>query len=518
MFKRFLLLCAMLAGLCGSARAGDVLHLRLGEDPETLYNVKSFSLTVANTLGSFLLDRLIYFDADGKPQPWLATSWTVSDDQKAITFKLHDGVKFTDGTPFNADAVKFQFDAVMDKANASPLLPLVGSLQTVEVVDPLAVRFTFAKPYAPFMSNIANAGFGFNSPTAVKKFGDQYGRNVVGTGPYMLKSWQAGIEMQLVRNPDYKQLRADALNKGTAYADGVMLTVISEEAVAQAALETGELSAAGVAADAIDRFVHDPKFTLVLNKIVTNLLFIEFNETRKPFDDPNVRRAIGYAIDRDAAVKAAYNSYADPALGPMAVGIPGYDPAVGKDLGTPYDPAKAKALLLQSGFTAGADGTLNYGGKPASFTLKSYAGFETIDRTLAVIQSNLAAIGIKISLETSDWGTFYPGLLKGDWDMDLNRWTYSDPSILTVLFRSPGHRKMTLANPALDETLDRCDTLMSPDVRFKCVSEAQKALAQNETIAPVLSNWFVVVTQANVKDYHLDYFNYLIPGDVRIVN
>src|SRR5580692_1563177 len=212
MFRRFVLLCATLAALSAPARADEVLHLRLGEDPETLYNVKSFSLTVANTLGSFLLDRLIYFDTDGKPQPWLASSWTVSDDQKQITFKLHDGVKFTDGTPFNADAVKFQFDAVMDKANASPLLPLVGSLQTVEVVDPLTVRFTFAKPYAPFMSNIANAGFGFNSPTAVKKFGDQYGRNVVGTGPYMLKSWLPGVEIQLVRNPDYQQLRGDAIN------------------------------------------------------------------------------------------------------------------------------------------------------------------------------------------------------------------------------------------------------------------------------------------------------------------
>jgi peptide/nickel transport system substrate-binding protein len=509
----------MLCGAVPSARAaGDVLHLRLGEDPETLYNVKSFSLTVANTLGSFLLDRLIYFDADGKPQPWLASGWTVSDDQKQITFKLHDGVKFTDGTPFNADAVKFQFDAVMDKANASPLLPLVGSLQSIEVLDPLTVRFTFGKPYAPFMSNIANAGFGFNSPTAVKKYGDQYGRNVVGTGPYILKSWQAGTEMQLVRNFDYKQLRGDAINKGTAYPDAVVLTVISEEAVAQAALETGELSAAAVAADAIDRFVNDPKFNVVLNKIVTNLLFVEFNETQKPFDDPNVRRAIGYAIDRDAAVKAAFNGYGAPALGPMALGIPGYDPAVGKELGTPYDPAKAKALLLQAGFTAGSDGTLSYGGKPASFSLKSYAGFETIDRTLAVIQSNLAAIGVKVSLETADWGTFYPGLLKGDWDMDLNRWTYSDPSILTVLFRSPGHRHMTLANPAQDEILDRCDTLMNTDVRFKCVSDAQRALAQSATIAPVLSNWFVVITQANVKDYHLDYFNYLIPGDVHFAN
>jgi len=348
----------------------------------------------------------------------------------------------------------------------------------------------------------------------VKKFGDQYGRNVVGTGPYMLKSWLPGTEIQLVRNPDYKQLRDDAINKGHAYCDRVVLTVISEEGVAEAALESGELSAAVVATDVIGRLKDDKRFNVVIDKIVTNLLFLEFNETHKPFDNADVRRAIGHAIDRDAVVQAAFDGYGGSALSPLAVGIPGYDSDAGPKYGTPYDPAKAKALLAQAGFKPGPDGILAFEGKPANYSLKSYAGFETIDRSLAVIQANLAAVGIKVSLETSDWGTFYPSLLKGDWDMDLNRWTSSDPSLLGFLFRSPGHRKMTQANPAQDAILDRCDTLMDTDARAKCEGEAQVALLQNATLVPVLSNWLVTVTQANVKDYHLDFFNNLIPGDV----
>jgi peptide/nickel transport system substrate-binding protein len=505
---------AATGGFIRTSRAAEqVLHLRLGEDPETLYNVKSISLTVNNTLGSFMIDRLIYFDEEGKPQPWLAESWTVSEDQKELTFKIREGVKFHDGTTFDAAAVKFQFDQIMDKSNAS-LLPLLGSLQHVDAQDATTVRFLFEKPYAPFFSRLASASFGFNSPTAVKKFGEHYGRNVVGTGPYVLKSWDPGTEIQLVRNPDYKQLRADAINKGQAYIDRVVLTVISEESVAEAALESGELSAAIVATDVIGRLKDDPRFNVVIDKIVTNLLFLEFNETHKPFDNPEVRRAISYAVDRDAAVKAAFDGYAAPALSPLAIGIPGYDPNAGPQYGTPYDSAKAKSMLKQAGFTQGADGMLSFDGKPASYSFKSYAGFETIDRTMAVIQSNLAAVGIKTSIETADWGTFYPSLLKGDWDMDLNRWTSSDPSVLSFLFRSPGHRKMTQANAEQDAILDRCDTLMDTTKRAACVGEAQLALLKSATVAPILSNWLVTVTQANVKDYHLDFFNYLIPGDV----
>ena len=518
MFRRSFLLGSTLAATSGFIRtahaAEQVLHQRLGEDPETLYNVKSISLTVNNTLGSFLIDRLIYFDDKGNPQPWLAESWTVSEDQKELVFKIRTGIKFHDGTPFDAAAVKFQFDQIMDKANASPLLPLLGSLKSVEAPDATTARFLFDKPYAPFFSRLASASFGFNSPTAVKKFGEHYGRNVVGTGPYMLKSWDPGTELQLVRNPDYKQLRADAINKGQATIDRVVLTVISEESVAEAALESGELSAAVVSTDVISRLKDNPQFHVVIDKVVTNLLFLEFNESRKPFDNPEVRRAIGYAIDREAAVKAAFDGYAAPALSPLAIGIPGYNAdAAGKD-GTPYDPAKAKALLLQAGFKQGADGMLSFDGKPASYSFKSYAGFETIDRTMAVIQSNLAAVGIKTTIETADWGTFYPSLLKGDWDMDLNRWTSSDPSVLSFLFRSPGHRKLTQVNAEQDTILDRCDTLMDTAKRASCVGDAQVALLKSATIAPVLSNWFIVVTQANVKDYHLDFLNYLIPGDV----
>lgn len=503
----------------GTAQAANLsLHFRHGEDPETLYNVKSVSLTVNSLLTSYILESLVYFDAKGQPQPWLAASWTVSPDQKQVTFKLRDGVLLSDGTRFDAAAVKFHFDSIMDKANASPLLARMGSLQQVEVLDKLTVRFDFAKPYAPFLNYIAGALGGINSPTAVKKWGAQYGRHPVGTGPYMLASWLPGTELQLVRNPHFHQYRGDALNKGTPYASKVVLTVISEESVALAALQTHELTAATVAADAITALAKDPAFHVVVNKVVNNLLFLEFNQKKPPFGDVEFRRAISTAIDRDAVVKAAFNGYASAALGPLALGIPGFDPAGGEKYGTPYDPAKARAILAKDGWTRQGDGPLMKDGKPAVFVIKSYAGFQTIDNTLSVIQSNLADLGIKVTLDTSDWGTFYPSLKSGAWDMDLMRWTSSDPSILTVLFRAPGHRGATLPDEKRDAVLDRCNTLMDASARAGCVAEAQALLAQEVVIAPIVSNWLVTVTQADVKDFHLDYCNNLIPGDVHLAN
>lgn len=522
MFRRLLLILTLLAGLIPGSlpvHAADLsLHFRLSEDPETLYNVKSVSLTVNSLLTSYILESLVYFDADGQPKPWLAESWTVSPDQKQITFKLRSGVVFTDGTPFDAAAVKFHFDSIMDKANASPLLPRLGSLESVEVVDPHTVRFTFAKPYAPFLNYIAGALGGINSPTAVKKSGIQYGRHPVGTGPYMLTSWLPGTELNLARNPHFHQYRGDALNKGAPYAAKVVLTVISEESVSLAALQTHELMAATISADAITALSKDTAFHVVINKTVNNLLFLEFNQRRAPFSDINFRRAISYAINRDAVAMAAFNSYASPALGPLALGIPGFDPKIGQEYGTPYNPAKAREILAKVGWTRDGGGPLMKDGKPAVFVIKSYAGFQTIDNTLAVIQSNLADLGIKVSLDTSDWGTFYPSLKADNWDMDLMRWTSSDPSVLTQLFRSPGHRGATLANPEQDAILDRCGTLMDAAARAACVGEAQTSLAKNVVIAPIVSNWLVTATQADVKDYHLDYFNNLIPGDVHMAN
>ena len=156
-------LAALLTASANPATAQTV-NLRLGEDPGTLYNIQTVLGTANTIINGYILERLVYFDENGAAKPWLAESWSVSDDQTEITFKLRDGIMFSDGTPFNAEAVAAQFSAVLDPANASPQLALHGPLESVEALDDLTVKFTYGAPFASAFSALADYAGGINSP------------------------------------------------------------------------------------------------------------------------------------------------------------------------------------------------------------------------------------------------------------------------------------------------------------------------------------------------------------------
>lgn len=505
------------AAVTASPLAAGDLSLRLREDPETLYNVDTVSLTAGTVANTYFLERLVYFDADGSPQPWLAESWEMSPDQTVITFALRDGVRFHDGTPFDAAAVAAHFSTILDPETASPQLARMGPLTSVEATGPMEVTFTYSEPFAPAFMAIAGNGGGINSPTAVAAAADNYGRAPVGTGPFIFEAWQPGSRIEMRRNPEHRQFRTDVQNTGLPQVGRIVLHVIQEDGVAQAALETGELSAAELTADAIPPFADNPDFNLVLNKTSGNLVFVEFNQYEAPFDEAEFRRAVGYAVDREAAVLAAWGGYGSAALSPLSAAIPGHDADVAASLGTPYNPQKAVEMLDSLGWVdTNGDGTRDRDGQEAEFRFVSYAGFTHIDRTMQVIQANLKDVGISVSLETADWGAFYPSLLNDGWHMSLMRWTDSDADVLSQLFSGGGHRKKLLPDADLDATLQRCSTTLDPASRRVCISEAQKRLLENMTIVPVLTSWGVAATQKSVTGYGYDYLGFLNVADIMI--
>ncbi|MBA4343262.1 MAG: hypothetical protein C0423_14085 [Methylibium sp.] len=495
--------------------AAQTLHFRLQADPQTLYNVQSISNIVDGVLGNYLLERLVYVDAQGLPQPWLAESWVLSADQKTVSFKLRSGVKFHDGTDFNAAAVKFHFDAIRDPKNASPLLSMIGPLERVETPDPQTVTLVFSRPYGPLLNNLSLGFMGINSPTAVNKAGKSYGRKPVGTGPFKLQRWTPGSELRLERYADYRQFRRDAVNQGPAHAQTVVLHVIREDAVAAAALESGELTAADLQPDVVPRFERDKRFRVVTNKNVKLLAFIDMNQHRPPFDDVNFRRAVSMSIDRQAVVRGAMGGYATEMSTPLAPGIPGFDKALAAKAELGYAPDKARALLAAAGWKL-KDGVLERDGRPARFVMRGVSGSDTVDRALAVIQSNLKAVGIQVTLETSDWGAMYPSLLNNDWEMAMMGWTWPDGSVMGNLWRSPGHRKHLKANPTLDALFLRCDSMLDAAPRNSCLAQAQRLLVEQVQVVPVASRWDQYAVQAGVRDFTVDAGGYLLPGDVKV--
>ncbi len=505
----------LLVGACTLPAAAQTLRFRLPADPETLYNVQSISNIVDVVVGTYLTERLVYLDAKGQPQPWLAERWTIAADQKSVTFTLRQGVKFHDGTAFDAAAVKFHFDSILDARNASPVRPSLGPLEGVDVVDAQTVRLRLSRPYGPLFNNLSLGFMGFNSPTAVTQLGRGYGRKPVGTGPFRLVSWQPGREIRLERYEGYRQWRADARNRGPAHAKTVLLRVVREDTVAAEALEAGELTSANLLPDAVPRLEADKRFRVVKDGDVRGLAFIDANQRRPPFDDPAFRRAISWAIDRQAVVRGAFGGYATPMTVPLAPGIPGHDKALAAKAELGYAPERAREALRAAGWAAGPDGVLQRQGKAARFVLRGVAGSDAVDRALAIVQSNLKAVGIEVRIETSDWGAFYPALAKDDWDLAMMGWSWPDGSVMGSLWRSPGHRRHLRPSPELDATFDRCDSTLDPALRNRCLGQAQALMVAQVTTIPVHSAWTLYAVQAGVEDFHLDGNRYLLPGDVK---
>jgi len=191
--------------------------------------------TSAEIAAAAIFDTLTYLDAKGEPQPKLASSWTHSDDYRNWTFKLKPGVRFHDGTPFNAQAVKENFDRQKDPANKCRCAFYIAFIRDVQAPDELTAVYNLNDPSVnlPAIITVQGANFVIQSPTAWKTRGDDYNRNPVGTGPYILKSWTAGDRMVLERNPDY-------WNKGHPYLDRIVLKPLPDAQSRFASLQSGE--------------------------------------------------------------------------------------------------------------------------------------------------------------------------------------------------------------------------------------------------------------------------------------
>lgn len=197
------------------------LHFRLYEDQETLSTGPSLSGMVHMVVGTYLADQLVYLGTAGRPRPWLAEAWELSDDSRQIAFKLGYGVKFHDGTDLDAAPVKFHFDSILDPGRASALRPAIAALNGVDVVDPATVRFNFSCPFAPFMTMLVWSFYGINSPTAVQRLGCHYGTCPVGSCPYRFVSWAPCCEIllvQLFRHPGHRRAlpKFDGLDEALA--------------------------------------------------------------------------------------------------------------------------------------------------------------------------------------------------------------------------------------------------------------------------------------------------------------
>ncbi|TGE38690.1 peptide ABC transporter substrate-binding protein [Desulfosporosinus fructosivorans] len=378
---------------------GGTLNIALSSDAPKLDPALSSSVYDRYVFQS-LFDKLVDIDKDGKIVPMLAEKIDVSTDGLVYTFHLHKGVKFTDGTDFNAEAVKFNFDRNMDKS--SPRKGELGEVKAVSVVDPDTVKVELKQPFSPFLSILSDRAGMMVSPTAVTKAGQDFLNNPVGTGPFIFKERVKGNSITLVKNPNYWQ-------KGLPHLDSVVYKIITDANVAAMNLKSGQVDMTDwrFPTKEIQNFKSDPNFMLI-NQAGQGYVGFYLNVSQPPFDNKYLRQAVDVLIDREALVKLIKNGAATAGHSPFA---PGNLANGDSDKTFSPDTAKAKDFLVKAG-------------KPDGFTF-TYKTSTTPDnqRTAEMLQNMLKPAGITMNIEKLEFGTLLDQSIKGNFEASAVSWS-----------------------------------------------------------------------------------------------
>ncbi len=342
------------------------------------YNASdALSRTVAKSFyeGLFTLDRNL------KVVPQLATGYEVSDDGLVYTIKLREGVKFSDGEDFNAEAVKINIERMLNPDNKLSRRSQFDSIKSVEVVASLTVKMTLKRPFSPIISRLAANTMQMVCPNSIKS-GSNIAFEPCGTGPFLMKEYNPSEKLIVVKNPNYWQ-------KGLPKVDGINWIPVVENATRVAMLRTGEADIIQpMPVEMIKEVKNLPDIDVLVQPSVT-MRYMIMNNLAKPFDNPTVRKAINYAINKEALAKVAFAGYARPATGVIPAQIE-YAQKIGP---WEYNPQKARELLKKAGFPNGFETTL-------------WSGYNdsTSQKVIQVLQQQLAQVGIKVTLQALEAG------------------------------------------------------------------------------------------------------------------
>lgn len=461
------------------------------------------SALVSREIYSMIYDRLVYIDTEGRPQPWLAESWTMNDAGTEITFKLVQGLKFHDDTPVNAEAVKFTFDRMMDPALKSSAATQFTAIDKVEVVDEQTVQFTMKQPFAPIFNSLASAFGAIISPTAAKKHGAEFGRNPVGSGPFKFVSWNPGTEIVFAKNPNYKTIRKDVKNQGAPYVDQIVIKIINESGTRISAVTTGDVHIAPVALAQAGSADADPNINLATMEKGFNINYLEFNQKKPPFDDVRVRQAVGYAINPQELVDTVYFGYASLTKTLLPTGVAGHNAAIGEQYGFKFDPEKAKQLLESAGWVAKEkDGIREKNGQKLEVELLSWISTE-VDRLSQVIQGQLRAVGIDVKINLMEAGTFLAKGKEGAQHFDWMRTTWAEPIILSRALGNGGNFS-NFTSPELQAVLDKAASTVDWDKRKPILDDAQRMILEQAYAIPMFTDHVILMVRKEVHGFEWD--------------
>lgn len=451
-----------------------------------------------------MYDSLIRFkDGSTELEPGLATEWEISDDGLEYTFKLRQGVKFHDGTPFDADAVKFNIDRQID-----PEHPYhdtgefgyadftFGMVEEVVVVDAETVKIILNEPFAPFLANMAMHAAAIVSPEAIKEYGKDISQNPVGTGPFKFVSWNPGVEVILEKNEDYW--------RGAPNVDRLIFRPIDEDQTRLTELEAGNIDfIVGIPPDDLERLKDDADLQVV-EQPGMHTWYVALNCQRPPFNDVRVRQAVNYAINKEAIVDNILKGTGVLAKNILPPVIWSYTDDV-QDYS--YNPEKARELLKEAGYDESM--TIDF------YVPKSGSGMQQPVTMATAIQSDLEAVGIKTNIQQLEWGTYLDKMFqpvdKSDVLMHALSWLgdNGDPdNFLYILLSGEqwptnGFNEGFYKNPEVDKLLKEARIISDQDKRVELYQQAQKLIMADSPLVVVDHETQIVAMKKKIKGFEL---------------
>lgn len=487
----------------GGPQSGGTITLGLSAEPDTL-DVHKTNMTASEVVTRLIGGSLLSTNPETKEiKPYLAESYSISDDQKTWTFKIRSGVTFHDGTPLTAASFKATYERAMAPETASPGAgPLLSVIESISAPDDKTLILQLKEPSAPLLSYLIQPNVTQPlSMAAIEKYGKEYGRNPVGVGPWKFESWKTGESITLVRNEAYKWAEPFAKVQGPPMPDKLVIKFIKDAQTTIAALESGSIDIASISAKEAKDYRSNGKLE-VLEATKLGVNFIQMNLENEILQDLRVRQALNMALNKKAIIQADQQGEGESAFGPLPRKMFGYDPAV-ETYGYPFNVEEAKKLLEDSGWSLGAQGIREKGGKPLSLQLLTAMNSQGIP----LIQSMLKDIGVEIKVQNAELGSVLELSAKGQFDLNVLGYTDLDPDILYLFMHSSqigGLNHSHIQNPQLDALLEKSRTVVDPVQRQQIFTEIQKIAVEQAYWIPYSEEKTFLAVNKRVHGIKLD--------------
>jgi ABC-type transport system substrate-binding protein len=485
----FLVLGALGMAFGQQPKAGGTLRVAWEADITGLDPFISPGLQSQWMVGS-LFNSLVTIDSELNIVPDLAESWDIQDNGKVYVFRLRKGVKFHEGSDFDAEVVRWNYQRAVNPDEKAFVAPFYAIVDTVDVVDTHTVKFTLKHPSRTLLPVMAvnRVGFLQMSPASYQKWGKEEVRlHPDGTGPFKLARWEPNQVVVLEKNPHY-------FKPGLPHLDRIEFRVMKEGVTRATALRAGEVDFANyIPREHVERLVKDPNMQVFRGKDMQRVQSF-FNLLKPTFQDVRVRKALlGYGIDRQAIAKTALLGQAQP--------LWSFVPPGGKDhidFGEiyPYDPNKARALLKEAGFDDK---------NPLRYTIMTHGAEPALPTIATIMKTQLAKIGVEVTVEVIDRPIFLRRQTKDrDWDQTLNfsGAVLDSYTISRLIDTRAGNNTSNHDDKHVDALIDRLREAPTEEEYLKVGHELQRyVVAENMYYLSVTTLPFLQAARTYVKDY-----------------